>query len=67
MLTALLQYLLAWLGPRTLARRFRVTPRHNACAFRRALLREAMRELKCDPLFITLPAQRRTKTPRRDR
>lgn len=55
-MTALLQYLLAWLWPPTPARRYRVTPRHNACAFRRALLREAMRELKNDPAFASLKA-----------
>jgi hypothetical protein len=32
-------------------RPYRVTPRQNAHAFRRALLRDAMRELKQDPGF----------------
>lgn len=53
-----LQSLLAWLRPQAPARRYRVTPRHNAYAFRRALLRETMRGLKCDPAFATLPARR---------
>lgn len=58
--TPLLQRLLAWLLPQSPVRRYRVTPRHNAYAFRRALLREALRELKRDPAFATLPARRHT-------
>jgi hypothetical protein len=50
-MTALLQCLLAWLRPAPPVRRYQVTPRHNACAFRRALLRKAMGELKRDPAF----------------
>ena len=57
-MTALFQCLRAWLRPQTHARPYRVTPRHNAYAFRRALLREAMRELKRDAAFTTLPAHR---------
>ena len=57
---ALLAQLVSWLTARKSLRRYRVTPRHNACAFRRALLREAMRELKRDPAFATLPARRHT-------
>ncbi|MBP9902028.1 MAG: hypothetical protein V9H26_02085 [Verrucomicrobiota bacterium] len=53
-----LQSLLAWLRPQAPARRYRVTPRHNAYAFRRAMLHEAMRELKRDSAFATLPARR---------
>ena len=37
--------------------RYRVTPRHNPHAFRRALLRAAMLELKRDPTFAPPPAQ----------
>jgi hypothetical protein len=51
------QFLLTRLRPQTPTRRYRVTPRHNAYAFRRALAREAMRELKHDPAFAMLPAR----------
>lgn len=57
-MVALLALLFSWLPARKSLRRYRVTPRHNAYAFRRALLREAMRELKRDPAFATLPARR---------
>lgn len=59
-MTTPLQYLLAWLRPQPPARRYRVTPRHNPYAFRRALLREAMCELKRDSAFAILPARRHT-------
>jgi hypothetical protein len=36
-------------------RRYQVTPRQNAYAFRRALLRDALRELKQDPVFDASP------------
>ena len=52
----LLRSLLARLLPKPLARRYRVTPRHNAYAFRRALVRDAMRELKRDAAFASLRA-----------
>lgn len=54
--TALRQRFLSWLRPQMPARRYRVTPRHNPHAFRRALLREAMRELKRDAMFASLTA-----------
>ena len=54
--TALRQRLLFWLRPQMPARRYRVTPRHNAYAFRRALVRDAMRELKRDAAFASLRA-----------
>jgi hypothetical protein len=53
-LTRLVHSLLAWLRPEMPVRRYRVTPRHNAYAFRRALVRTAMRELKRDPAFASL-------------
>ena len=53
-LTRLLHSLLAWLRPEMPVRRYRVTPRHNAYAFRRALVRAAMRELKRDAAFASL-------------
>jgi hypothetical protein len=56
----LLQYLLAWLRPRTPPRRYRVIQRHNAHAFRRALLREVMREVKRDSAFATPRLRRHT-------
>ncbi len=59
-MTALYAYLVGWLTARKSLRRYRVTPRHNACAFRRALLREAMHELKRDSAFATLPERRQT-------
>ena len=51
---ALLQCLLTWLWPHRPPRRYRVTPRHNPYAFRRALVREAMHELKRDAAFASL-------------
>ena len=63
----LLQYLLAWLRPRAPARRYRVTQRHNAYAFRRALLCEVMREVKRDSAFATLPLRRHPRATLRDR
>ncbi len=57
-MTALLAYLVSWLTTQKSLRRYRVTPRHNAYAFRRALLRAAMRELKSDSEFVTCPARR---------
>lgn len=57
-MTALYAYLVSWLIARKSLRRYRVTPRHNPYAFRRALVREAMRELKRDSAFAPAPAQR---------
>ncbi|MBI3852495.1 MAG: hypothetical protein HY298_19735 [Verrucomicrobia bacterium] len=57
-MTARFHYFLTWLRPRQPIRRYRITPRRNAYAFRRALVREAMRELKRDAAFATLPARR---------
>ena len=47
--------------------RYRVTPRHNAYVFRRALLREALRELKRDSAFAALPGRWHTEACPRDR
>lgn len=55
-MNALLQRFFAWLLPQMPIHRYRVTPRHNAYAFRRTLLREAMRELKNDSAFASLTA-----------
>jgi hypothetical protein len=55
-MTTLLSNLLAWLTPRSTLRRYRVAPRHKACALRRALLREALCELKRDAAFASLTA-----------
>lgn len=52
---ALLAQLVSWFTQhKPPARRYRVTPRHNAYAFRRALVRAAMRELKRDVAFASL-------------
>jgi hypothetical protein len=58
LMTALIQHLLTWLWPQKSVRRYYVTPRHKPNAFRRSLLREAMLELKCDPVFAALPERR---------
>ena len=57
-MTALLVHLVSWFTRHKPPRRYRVTPRHNAFAFRRALLREALRELKRDAAFAALPGRR---------
>ncbi len=52
---ALLAQLVSWFTQhKPPAVRYRVTPRHNAYAFRRALVRAAMRELKRDVAFASL-------------
>jgi hypothetical protein len=48
-------------------RRYRVTPRQNAHAFRRALLRDALRELKQDPAFDPSPGRWHTRANHHDR
>ena len=50
-LTGLLAHLIGRFTRHASLRRYRVTPRQNAHAFRRALLRDALRELKQDPAF----------------
>ena len=50
-LTDLITCLVGRLNPHESVRRYRVTPRQNAHAFRRALLLDALRELKQDPAF----------------
>ena len=55
-MTTLLSNLLAWLTPRSTLRRYQVTRRHKVCALRRALLREALCELKHDAAFASLTA-----------
>ena len=57
-MTTLLQRFLGWLWPHKPARRYQVTPRQNPYAFRRALVREAMRELKSDAAFASLTAMK---------
>ena len=57
-MTALLVHLVRWFTRYKPPRRYRVTPRQNAFAFRRALVREAMCELKRDAAFATMLAQR---------
>jgi hypothetical protein len=42
-------------GRGTPPRKYRVTPRHNACAFRRALLCEAIAQLQRMPLNRPVP------------
>jgi hypothetical protein len=59
-LARVLLKLLSCLRPAAPLRHYRVTPRRNASAFRRALLRAALLELKRDPAFATLPARRHT-------
>ena len=56
LVTTFLVRLFDRLRPRSTLHRYRVTPRHNAYAFRRALVREAMRELKRDSAFASLKA-----------
>ena len=53
---ASLANLVSWFTRPKPPRRYRVTPRHNAFAFRRALVRDAMCELKRDAAFASLRA-----------
>jgi hypothetical protein len=55
-MTALLAQFCSWFAQRKPPRRYHVTPRYNPHTLRRALLREAMRELKRDPAFASLTA-----------
>lgn len=57
-IVTLWRLVLAWLWPHSPTRRHHVTPRHNEHAFRRALLREALSELKRDSAFAAPPTRR---------
>jgi hypothetical protein len=46
---SLLAPLIAWFTPRSPLRRYRVTPRRNASAFRREILSGVLHHLKHDP------------------
>jgi hypothetical protein len=60
-MTDLLAHLIGRFTRNDSLRRYRVTPRQNAHAFQRALLRDALRELGQDPAFD--PSARRWHTP----
>jgi len=60
-MTDLLAHLVGRFTRHPSLRRYRVTPRQNAHAFRRALLRDALRELKQDPAFDASPGRWHTR------
>lgn len=66
-MTELLAHLVGWFRRDSSVRRYRVTPRQNAHALRRALLRDALRELKQDPAFDASPRWRHLRANLHDR
>jgi hypothetical protein len=66
-MTDLLTHLVGRFTRHASLRRYRVTPRQNAQAFRRALLRDALRELKQDPAFDASPRRWHTRANLHDR